>query len=93
VHGRPDGLLMTQLVEQIVMNNSATSKIQSVGVLMRSRDNVPVLQPLYKVQRDTGERIVRLMNELGFSPQGRLKFAPPMGAQPQGIASWDDIDS
>ena len=68
------------------------NSIESVGVLMRDKNGQPTTQPYWRVHRDASDKIVKLMSEIGVSPQGRLKLAPPKAGGPLNIASWDAVD-
>jgi len=93
VHARPDGVMLAMLAKEFCIDNKAMNSIEGVGVLMRDKAGQPCTQPYWRVHRDASDKIVKLMNELGISPQGRLRLAPPKAGGPLNVASWDDLDS
>ena len=94
VHGRPDGLLIATLARQIVLRDKAFAKLKEFGPVMKHpKSGKPSLQPYFQAAKVHDETVRRIMFELGFSPIGRLKHAPPMGSGgPNGPSSWDAID-
>jgi hypothetical protein len=93
VHGRPDGMLIASLAKQVVLREKALSKLKEYGPVMRHPgNNKPLLQPYFTAYKVHDEAVRRLMFECGFSPLGRLKHAPPMGASLGAPTDWDSID-
>ena len=94
VHGRPDGLMIANLARSIVLRDKAFAKLKAKGPLMRSPQGRPSLQPYFRAYKVHDEAVRRIMFELGFSPLGRLKHAPPMSGSPPGSApsGWEEID-
>jgi len=95
VHGRPDGMLIASLARTIIMRDKAYAKLKEFGPLMKHpKSGKPGLQPYFQAYKTHDEAVRRMMFELGFSPIGRLKHAPPMssGGTPGAPSSWDEID-
>jgi phage terminase small subunit len=93
VHGRPDGLLIHHLAELIVMRNRSMAKLQEFGPVMKHpQSGRPMLQPYHTAATTYTDQVKRYMGELGFTPSGRLKFAPPASGPLGAPASWDEID-
>jgi hypothetical protein len=93
VHGRPDGMLIHHLAELIVLRDKAMAKLAEFGPVMKHpTSGRPMLQPYHNAATIYNDQVKRLMNELGFSPTGRLKFAPPVSGGLGAPASWDEID-
>jgi phage terminase small subunit len=93
VHGRPDGIMIATLARQIVMRDKSFAKLKEFGPVMRHpKSTKPILQPYFYAYKAHDEAVRKLMFELGFSPLGRLKHAPPMSGSVPSASSWDDID-
>ena len=96
VHGRPDGLLIATLARTLALRDAAFAKLKKHGPLMRHpKSRKPGLQPYFHAYKVHDEAARRIMFELGFSPIGRLKHAPPMSGPPTGATAgseWSEID-
>jgi len=93
VHGRPDGIMIAALAREIVQSERSLAKLKEFGPVMKHpKTGKPGLQPYFYSYHKHNEAVRKLMFELGFSPLGRLKHAPPMGSSPSGASLWDDID-
>ena len=94
VHGRPDGMMIATLARAVVLRDKAFAKLKEFGPVMKHpKSGKPALQPYFQAYKVHDEAVRRMMFELGFSPIGRLKHAPPMsGNVPGAPSSWDEID-
>jgi phage terminase small subunit len=92
VHGRPDGMLMVRLVRRVVRVRSLEAKVAQLGMVVRHPvSGKPMQSPFYTALVLEEAEMRRLMNELGFSPAGRLRFAPPSSAR-KTEGSWEAFD-
>jgi hypothetical protein len=94
VHGRPDGMMIATLARSVVLRDKAFAKLKQFGPVMKHpQSGKPGLQPYFQAYKVHDEAVRRLMFELGFSPIGRLKHAPPMsGSAGNAASAWDEID-
>jgi hypothetical protein len=92
VHGRPDGLLMLRLTRMLIRVRSLEAKVATLGMVFKHpTSGKPMQSPFYTALVAEENEMRRLMNELGFSPSGRLKFAPPSSTRPT-EGSWEAFD-
>ena len=93
VHGRPDGMMIATLARSVVLRDKAFAKLKQYGPVMKHpKSGKPGLQPYFQAYKVHDEAVRRIMFELGFSPIGRLKHAPPMSESGSGESAWSEID-
>ena len=92
-HGRPDGLVILHLAETMIQCEVAAGKVAEHGQLMRHpKSGKPGLQPYFSAWMALNESVRKQMSELGFTPNSRLRHAPPGGLSAPSPAGWDEID-
>ncbi len=92
VHRPTDAALLAAVARCTVALESAHAKNIQFGMVMRSpASGMPKLSPFAHLERKLTAELRGLLAELGMTPAGRLKIAPPMDG---GLreSTWDSID-
>lgn len=92
VHGRPDGLLIARLARRLGRLAALDEKFARLGPVVRGASGSVQRSPFYLSLLDEEIELRRLMSELGFSPVGRLKLAPPMQSARADVAGWGEFN-
>lgn len=93
VHGTGDGLMFVKIARLWARANAADAKILELGLLMKSPNGKPELQPYTRLSRDLWQQLGIALAEAGATPAGRVKVSGPRGAGiPGEPTTWDEID-
>jgi len=69
-----DKMALAGLVTSYVRWMEAQEGLAKTGLLIKGRDNVPVLNPLLRISRDAQVEYTRLLGEFGLTPSSRSRL-------------------
>ena len=93
VHGTGDGAAFVEVARLWARVNAVDAKIASHGLVMKSPQGKPELNPYTRLSRDLWQQIRLALSEVGGTPVGRQRMAGPRGAAAaRDATSWDAID-
>jgi len=93
VHGTSDGAAFVKIARLWARVNQVDAKLVSQGLVMKSPEGKPELQPYTRLSRDLWQQLGIALAEVGATPAGRVKISGPRGKSAPGeVTSWDAID-
>jgi Phage terminase, small subunit len=93
VHRPTDAALLAAVARCTVALEATHAKNIEFGMVMRSPSSgMPKISPFGHLERKLTAELRGLLAELGMTPAGRLRIAPPMDGGQRESTSWDSID-
>jgi hypothetical protein len=92
VHGTGDGAAFVKIARLWARVQAVDGRIAELGVIMKSPQGKPELQPYTRLSRDLWQQLGVALAEVGATPAGRVKIAGPRSATSGEATSWDAID-
>jgi P27 family predicted phage terminase small subunit len=91
VHGDRDGVQALLLARMLIRLRTAQAMVARHGLIVKHPiSGKPMKSPFLQIVQETEEAIRRLMSDMGLSPSGRLRFAPPVGEVHAG--NWEGFN-
>jgi len=92
VHGTGDGAAFVKIARLWARVNQVDSRLTNQGLIMKSPQGKPELQPYTRLSRDLWQQLGLALAEVGATPSGRVRISGPREPSAPGVTSWDEID-